>query len=319
MANINIWPQLSPESQQAVEKSREQYVGFTASFTASSADPLTAMREGYLHERRYWNSFAVALASVTDLALDTAHGAVPTRLYKPSSQENLPVLLYAHGGGFMLGNLDTHDRICRLLAQKSGWAVLAIDYTLAPEKKFPVQADQVWAVLQHVAAQGQAMGLDPTRIALGGDSAGAHLSLGAALDAKAAGLQGVRALLLYYGAYGLKDSASLRLYGWADLDGLGDEDRATYQSCYTDDREHARVHLLKADMSGLPATFIGAVAFDPLRDDSLALDALMQGQGVTTQLKLYHGVLHSFLHYSALEPRAMQALEDGAAFLKSSV
>ena len=165
MAKINIWPQLSSESQLAVEKSREQY----ASFTASTSAPLTAMREGYLHERRYWNSFAVALPSVTDLALDTAHGAVPTRLYKPTSQENLPVLLYAHGGGFMLGNLDTHDRICRLLAQKSGWAVLAIDYTLAPEKKFPVQADQVLAVLQHVAAQGQAIGLDPTRIALGGD------------------------------------------------------------------------------------------------------------------------------------------------------
>lgn len=314
MAKINIWPQLSPESQQAVLKSREQY----ASFTASTSDPLAAMREAYLHERRYWNSFPVALAAVTDLSLATAHGAVPLRLYRPTAEDNLPVLIYAHGGGFMLGNLDTHDRICRLLAQKSGWAVLAVDYTLAPEQKFPVQADQVWAVLQHVAAQGQTLGLDPTRIALGGDSAGAHLSLCAALDAKAAGLNVVRALLLYYGGYGLKDSASQRLFGWADLDGLSDEDRASYQGCYTEDREHARVHLLKADLRGLPPTFIGAVAFDPLRDDSLALEALMQGQEVKTQLALYQGVLHSFLHYSALEPRAMQALQDGAAFLQSA-
>ena len=222
MPKVDILPHLTAPSLAALEKSRAQ----TTSFTASSSEPLRVMREGYNHERAYWNSFRVDLPLVRDLSVETSHGRVPLRLYHADLGSPMPVLLYAHGGGFILGNLDTHDRICRLLAQKSGWAVLAIDYALAPEKKFPTQPDQVFEVLQHVARHGAAWGLDTGRIALGGDSAGAHLSLVAALDARAAQGPGVCGLLLYYGGYGLKDSASRRLYGWADLDGLGDEDSA---------------------------------------------------------------------------------------------
>jgi acetyl esterase len=316
MPKVDIRLRLSPETLHVLEISRQQYAGFQA----STAEPLVAMREGYNHERAYWNSFRVELPSVRDLALDTVHGAVPLRLYQPDTTTPLPVLLYAHGGGYMLGNLDTHDRICRLLARLSGWAVLAIDYTLAPEKKFPVQPDQVFAVLRHVAAHGHDWGLDTSRIALGGDSAGAHLSLGAALDARAAGGPVVCGQLLYYGGFGLKDSASRRLYGWADLDGLGDEDTALYRDAYTAtpaDLNHVRNNLLKADMAGLPPTFIGAVAYDPLRDDSLVLAEFLRERGVPHRLETYEGVLHGFLHYSAVEPRAMRALEDGAAFLAS--
>ena len=316
MPKVDIRSRLSAGSLQALELSRQQY----ASFKSASTVPLTVMREGYNHERVYWNSFQVELPEVRDLALDTAHGHVPLRLYRPDLGSPIPVLLYAHGGGYVVGNLDTHDRICRLLAQRSGWAVLAIDYTLAPEKQFPVQPDQVLAVVQHVAAQGALWGLDTTRIALGGDSAGAHLALGAALDARAAGAPRVCGQLLYYGGFGLKDSASRRLYGWADLDGLGDEDTAMYRDAYMpnpQDREHARSNLLKSDMAGLPPTFIGAVAYDPLRDDSLVLAEFCKERGVRHELKVYEGVLHAFLHYSAVEPLALQAIEDGAAFLNT--
>lgn len=313
MPKVDILPHLTPQSIVALERSREQY----ASFKASSTAPLTVMREGYNHERAYWNSFRVDLPSVRDLSVDTPHGPVPVRLYRPDLGSPIPVLLFAHGGGFILGNLDTHDRICRLLAQKSGWAVLAIDYTLAPEKKFPTQPDQVLAVLQHVAAHGALWGLDTERIAIGGDSAGAHLSLVAALDARAANGPGLSGLLLYYGGYGLKDCASRRLYGWADLDGLGDEDSAMYRDAYraAADADHPRNNLLKSDMAGLPPTFIGAVAYDPLRDDSLVLAEFLKERKVPYQLEVYEGVLHGFLHYSAIDPKAMQAIEDGAAFL----
>ena len=316
MPKVDIRSCLSAGSLQALQLSRQQY----ASFKSASSVPLTVMREGYNHERAYWNSFQVALPAVRDLALDTAHGHVPLRLYRPDMGSPIPVLLYAHGGGYIVGNLDTHDRICRLLAKHSGWAVLAIDYTLAPEKQFPVQPDQVLAVVQHVAAQGAQWGLDTTRIALGGDSAGAHLALGAALDARAAGAPQVCGQLLYYGGFGLKDSASRRLYGWADLDGLGDEDTAMYRDAYmpnSQDRDHPRSNLLKSDMAGLPPTFIGAVAYDPLRDDSLVLAEFCKERGVRHELKVYEGVLHAFLHYSAVEPLALQAIADGAAFLNT--
>jgi len=316
MPKVDILSRLRPETLQALALSRQQY----ASFQPGAANPLQAARQGYDHERAYWNSFAVPLPAVRDLALDTGHGQVALRLYQPTLADRLPVLLYAHGGGYMLGNLDTHDRICRLLARLSGWAVLAIDYALAPEKKFPVQPDQVFAVLQHVAAQGSAWGLDSRRIAVGGDSAGAHLSLGAALQWRDSGAPALAGQLLYYGGYGLQDSASRRLYGWADLDGLGDEDTAQYRNAYTateQDREHPRHNLLRSDMAGLPPTFIAAVAYDPLRDDSLALAEFCKERGVPHRLAMYEGVLHGFLHYSAVEPLAMQALEDGAAFLKA--
>ena len=318
MPKIDIWNQLTAQSQAAVHKSRE----LAASFKPGANAPLQQAREGYLNERRYWNSFAAPLHSVQDLRADLPQGAVKLRLYKPSDAPLLPVLLYAHGGGYILGNLDSHDRICRLLAQKSGWAVLAIDYALAPEKKFPTQCDQMLGVLRHVAAHAASLGLDAARIAVGGDSAGAHLSLGLALDARAPTEHGAARLcaqLLYYGGYGLKDSMSRRLYGWSDLDGLGDEDSTAFRSNYLarpEDADHPRNNLLKADMASLPPSFIAAVAYDPLRDDSLALAEFFKERGVPHRLEIYQGVLHAFLHYSALEPIAMQALEDGAAFLR---
>lgn len=316
MPKVDIWSRLTEQSRTAVEKSREQY----ASFKTDSTDQLAVMREGYNHERRYWNSFPVALPSVRDSAFDAPGGRVALRLYKPRTDVQLPVLMYAHGGGYILGNLDTHDRICRLMASKSGWAVLAVDYTLAPKRQFPTQPDQILAALHHVADHGAAMGLDTRRIAVGGDSAGAHLSLGVALDARAmAGAPVISAILLYYGGYGLKDSASRRLYGWADLDGLDDKDTALYRDHYMprqEDRDHPRSNLLRSDMAGLPPTFIGAVAYDPLRDDSLVLAELLKERGVPHRLEVYEGVLHSFLHYSVLEPLAMKAIDDGAAFLR---
>jgi acetyl esterase len=149
MPKVDIWSRLTPQSRAAVEKSREQY----AVFETGSTDALAVMREGYNHERRYWNSVRVDLPSVQDSTLNAPGGPIALRLYKPSTDGLLPVLVYAHGGGFMLGNLDTHDRICRLLAQRSGWAVLAIDYTLGAGEAVPGAAGPgASALLQHVAA-----------------------------------------------------------------------------------------------------------------------------------------------------------------------
>lgn len=315
MPKVDIWSRLTPQSRQAVEISRAQY----AAYTTTSTDPLRVAREGYLHERRYWNSFAVDVADVRDLEWPTTHGPVPLRLYRPSPATQLPVLVYSHGGGFTLGNLDSHDRICRLLAVKSGWAVLAVDYTLAPERKFPCQQEQVLQVVQELVSRGASLGIDGRRVALGGDSAGARLSLAATLDARAQGGPTPAALLLYYGAYGLRDSMSRRLYGWSDLDGMGDEDLNGYnqhQYANAADRDSPRSNLLANRMDGMPPTFIGGVSYDPLRDDSVVLAEYLKECAVPYRLRLYEGVLHSFLHYSAVEPLAMQAIEEGAAFLR---
>lgn len=318
MPKVDIWSRLTPQSQRVVEISRAQY----AQFTTQSTDPLQVAREGYLHERRYWNGFSVDMAEVGNLEWQTTHGPVPLRLYRPGPARDLPLLVYSHGGGYMLGNLDTHDRICRLLALKSGWAVLAVDYALAPERKFPVQQEQVLQVVQQVPTHADALGVNGQRVALGGDSAGARLSLAATLDARGQAGPDIVALLLYYGGYGLRDSVSRRLYGWSDLDGLGDEDMLAYNHHYfanEADCDGQRNNLLSKSLANMPAMFIGGVSYDPLRDDSIVLAEYLKEASVPHQLRLYEGVLHSFLHYSAVEPIAMQAIEEGAAFLVNRI
>ena len=125
---------------------------------------------------------------------DLGDGPVPCRLYRPSSSADLPVLVYLHGGGWVVGNLDTHDEPCRSLANASGCAVLSVQYRLAPEHKYPVPLDDCVAALRWVRERAGGLGLDPSRIALGGDSAGGNLAISAAMTAGVP----LRFLLLVY-------------------------------------------------------------------------------------------------------------------------
>jgi acetyl esterase len=202
----------------------------------------------------------------------------------------------------------------RLLARESGIAVVCIDYALAPETRFPRQIEQIAAVLPQL----ERFGLRPDRLAFGGDSAGAHLALAATL-AQAAGALPPFALLLYYGSFGLRDSASRRLYG-GPWDGLGEQDLDFYRQCYLrapEDARDPRYDLLSGNLSGLPPAFIAAAALDPLLDDSRALAAMLEERGTPVELRIYDGVLHGFLHLSRMVDAAMRAIVDGARFLRA--
>ena len=129
-----------------------------------------------------------ALPRVEDIAIPTRDGAsLPARLYAPATAK-LPVLLYLHGGGFTIGNLETHDSLCRQIARRSGAAVIALDYRLAPEHRFPVAVEDTWDALRWLASHGAALGLDPARLAVGGDSAGGTLAAVCAIHARDTGL-----------------------------------------------------------------------------------------------------------------------------------
>ena len=280
--------------------------------------PVAEARRRYAEERRFWNAERVALHEVRDLAVEGPHGAVPLRLYHPVAERPLPALVFLHGGGWILGSNDTHDRIMRLLAQKSGAAVVGVDYRLAPEHKFPVAYEECLAVVEQLAADGGTLGLDPARLALGGDSAGANMSLAVALalrDSKPAMLS---TLLLYYGVFGLRDGPARRLFGGPAY-GLSRADMAYYHACYlrdAADEEDPRFDLLDRDLVGLPPSYLCAAGLDPLLDDSLALAAALARDGVPHDLEIYDGMLHGFLHYSAMADKAMAALEAGAAALR---
>lgn len=274
------------------------------------------MRQAYTVERRFWNEGGPAMVRTLDASVRTPHGDVATRWHVPVDGRDLPVVVYLHGGGWVVGNLDTHDRIMRALAHESGAAVLGVDYSLSPEAKFPVAVEQCAAVVRSL--------LDGRRVAIAGDSGGASLALATALllrDQAAAGARPVplTALALYYGLYGLRDSASRRLLG-GPWDGLTEADLAYYTDAYLADPADERspyVDCLSADLStGVPPCYLASAALDPLCDDSAALARMLTVRGIPVEHDVFDGVLHGFLHHSRMLDDAVVALRRGGDFLR---
>jgi len=249
---------------------------------------------------------------------DWAH---PCQIIFPNARAALPVLIYLHSGGYIVGNLDTHDRIMRLLALRSGIAVAGIDYSPAPEHKFPTALEETMEVIKYLHENGSKTGIKEDCMAIGGDSAGANMSVAISLMLRSDHPHLLKLLLLFYAAYGLHDSGSCRFYGGPE-DGMGEEDLNYYQSCYlhkNEDINDLRFNVLKADLRGLPAMFICAAEYDPLLDDSITLKKLADEDRVSNELKIYKGVLHGFLHLSRMADKADQAIYDAAGTLRDKL
>jgi acetyl esterase len=280
---------------------------------------LDQMRQAYCLERRFWNEGGPAMVQTIDSRIPTPHGEVAIRCHRPLPGGDLPVVVYIHGGGWVVGNLDTHDRIMRALAHSSGAAVVGIDYALSPEAKFPVAIEQCAALARHLHEHGADHGIDGTRLAFAGDSGGAAMSLATTLLLRDQSGPAVTALVLYYGLFGLRDSLSRRQLG-GPWDGLTEADLDYYLNCYLADADDARspyVDCLSADLShGVPPTYLAAAELDPLVDDSTALAAMLGEHGVACSHEVFPGVLHGFLHNSRMLEAAATALDNGGAFLR---
>lgn len=307
-------PVIHPQMQAVLEHSAALMPAYSISET-----PLPLVRKKYAQERTYWNSGGPNISTILETKVKGASASIPIRIYHPNPENRLPLLVYLHGGGFVVGSNDSHDRIMRELAGRSGCAVLGIEYSLSPEYKFPVALDEILLVLKWLKddvhkLKEPAFNIDPERIVLGGDSAGASLSMGVALSFK----ENLSGLLLIYGWFGLRDSCSARLFGCQDV-GMSEEDLTFYQDSYLDSPEDLtdlRLDVLKANLSGIPPVCLIAADMDPLRDDSTTLAALLEQAGVSSELHLHKGVLHGFLHYSRMLDVAVTALDQGADFLR---
>ena len=291
------------------------------------------MRLNYTAGRAYWVEGGPKMAEKTDRKVAGPHGEIPVRLYYPTKDraslaqagETLPGIVYAHGGGFVLGNLETHDRICRVLASKTGAVVVAVDYRLSPEAKFPVAVKEVAHVAKYVHEQGNAWGIDGNRLAFGGDSGGAHLGLAATmyLREELGGSAFVKCLLLFYGWYGLKDSASQRLLG-GPWDGLTEAEWQWYKELYATDTGQLETspyaNLFLNDLTrDMPSCYIAAAEFDPLKDDSTALATICEEHGIPCRFEMFEGVIHAFLHYTKMLDEANRALEHGAEYFRENI
>lgn len=288
---------------------------------APAADDVVAQRRLYNANRAFWNEGGPAMADRVDLTIDGPGGDLALRIHYPVESRPLPTLIFLHGGGWVLGNLDTHDRIMRQLAADSGMAVAGVDYRLAPEAPFPCANEDAVVAVQWLAENGGDLGLDTDRLAIGGDSAGAALSLGTLhiFQNQRPGL--LKAGLLYYGAYGLRDSRSRRLFGGVE-DGLSAKNLAFFRTCLMAPgaaKPDWRLDLMSRDVTGLPPLFIGPIECDPLRDDSDTLSELCVDAGVPHDYHLFKGVLHGFLHMSRMVDASREALALGGAFLRRHV
>ena len=287
-----------------------------------AADDVPAMRQHYILERRFWNADAPQMPT-REYALPTRWGEVTTRLYSPTP-DSQATLFYLHGGGCILGNLDTHDRIMRLLASYTQCTVIGVDYSLSPEARFPQAIEETIAACQFFYQQADDYQLNMTHIGFAGDSAGAMLSLASALWLRDKHIfcGKVAGVLLWYGLYGLQDSASRRLMG-GDWDGLSRQDLEMYEKMYlrdADDRESPYYCLFNNDLTrDVPPCFIAGAEFDPLIDDSRLLFETLQAHQQPCEYKMYPGTLHAFLHYSRMMKSADDALRDGARFFTQQI
>ncbi|MBS0446930.1 MAG: alpha/beta hydrolase [Proteobacteria bacterium] len=251
------------------------------------------------------------LARVENLELPVADGALlRARLFAPSS-ERLPVLLYFHGGGFTIGSLETHDSLLRQFALRSGAAVLAVAYRLAPEYRFPVAVDDSWDALRWLAEHAIALGLDGARLAVGGDSAGGTLAAVAAVHARDIGLALRLQVLITPGTTAHADTPSHRRHARGYL--LDAETIEWFFAHYIDRERRSdwRFAPLEADdLDGVAPACVVLAECDPLVDEGIAYADRLRAAGVGVELELCRGLTHDFIKMGRMLPeaRAAQAL-----------
>ncbi|GAB4358830.1 MAG: alpha/beta hydrolase [Immundisolibacter sp.] len=276
------------------------------------------VRAAFARQLQLAAATATPLPVVREVVIPGPGGAIGARLYRPRAEGMLPGLVFYHGGGWVIGDLDSHDDLCRDLAAGAGCAVLAVDYRLAPEHRFPAAAEDAIAATRWARLNAAELGIDPQRLAVGGDSAGGNLATVSALAARNAGL-GLAAQLLIYPVTDLTrlDSDSYRTY--ADGHGLTAEAMAWFREHYLTDAATAQdwraSPLLAPDLGGLPPTLVVTAEFDVLRSEGEAYARRLADAGVPTWLARYDGMIHAFASMAGVLDTGRQVRSDMARWL----
>jgi acetyl esterase len=272
--------------------------GFPPMHTMTGAEARAAIRSRFVA-----NPAPESVAEVVDVGVPVDGGSIDVRVYRPEAAGRLPVLVYAHGGGFVFCDLDSHDGLCRNLANLIPAVVVSVDYRLAPEHAWPTAAEDVYAVTQWVAQHAQDFGGDAQRIAVGGDSAGGNLAAVTALMARDRGGPALAGQLLLYPVIAADfDTESYRLFG------AGYYNPRPALQWYWDqyvpdpaDRDHPYASPLRARLHGLPPAIVVLAGHDPLRDEGGAYADALESAGVSTVRCPYEGGIHGFMTMPMLD------------------
>ncbi len=271
--------------------------------------------------RRSYAGLPETIAKVEDRTILSATGELPLRIYTPEGQAPFPVLVFFHGGGWTTGDLDTMDTPLRALTNRVGCVVVSVDYRLAPEHKFPAAIEDAYTATRWVAENASAVQGDPTRIAVGGDSAGGNLAAAVALMARERGGPFLIYQLLVCPVTNHDfNTASYQENGDGYL--LTKNSMVWFWNHYLkdeDDGRHPYASPLQAqDLSGLPPALVITAEYDPLRDEGEAYAARLQKAGVSVVIKRYEGMIHGFFEMAALLDTSRLAIEETAQALCSA-
>jgi acetyl esterase len=284
--------------------------------------PPALVRAGYRAQRTSQNVSSVPPGvEARDLQVDGGAGPVAARLYTPAEAATPSgLVVYFHGGGFVIGDLETHDAHCRRLAHFSGQRVMAVDYRLAPEHPFPAGHDDALAAVRWAFDHAAELGADPARIGVGGDSAGGNLAASVALDLRGdAARRPKLQLLLYPGLWPAEETASRR-----ERDGpvLSKAAIAFFEAAlaYVGHPQAHRVAPAQAkDLSGLPPAYVVTAGFDPLEHEGRDYAAALRSAGVAAEWVNYPSLVHDFFIMGDVSPAVTEAAQAAGAAIKAAL
>lgn len=258
--------------------------------------------------------------SIEDRVVSTSVGDVPVRIYRPGSTRSLPITVFLHGGGFMLGDLDTHDGLARALANESSSLVVSVDYPRAPEHKFPAAPRAAHAVTRWVADHAEEIGGDATRVAVAGDSAGGNLAACVAVKVRDEGGPDLALQLLIYPDLDFRRSNfSIRHFA-GKYGNISRDTQFWFMDSYLDNEEQRLLPdvspLVSSDLVGLPPAYIITAEYDALRDEGEQYGTLLEEAGVPVVVRRWDGMIHEFLRQSFDDSRA--AIAEAGTALKQA-
>ena len=264
----------------------------------------------------------IDIAQVEDCEIPGPLGPIPARIYRPDGEAPKPVIVYYHGGGWVLGSLASHDDVCRGLAQGVDAVVVAVDYRMAPEDRFPAAVEDADAALVWTHAHASEFGGDPNRLAVAGDSAGGNLAAVAAVRARDSGGPGLRFQLLVYPVTDY-EFTSRSMNDNAEGYYLTRDAMRWFYDQYLNDRGEGadpRVSPQRAaDLGGLPPAFVLTMEYDPLRDQGLAYAEAMRAAGTMVESKTYAGLFHGCFSMSGQIDAAKVAFDDAVLALRAGL
>lgn len=310
-------PELDPEIRQFIEAIARD----AARHPPIDTLPRPAARLVLERVRAPWAAGGPIMAGLIEEEIPGSEGPVRIRVYRPVKDAVGPALVYMHGGGWTWFSLDTHDRLMREYAARTGFTMVGVDYALSPEARYPVALNQVLDVIAYLhRSDARTYGVDPTRIAAGGDSAGANLAVAAALALRDRGAGNrIRALLLNYGAFSNEHSAeAVRRFGGPEHMLPAAEMQGYWQNYVRDASDYTDplVCPLRADLRDLPPALLVVPECDVLAEQSLDLARALQQAGGEADARVYPGATHSFLEAMSIAAISNRALDESAAWLK---